>query len=157
MKLSTRSRYGTRLMLDLGEHYGAGFVQLGEIAKRQSISLKYLEQIIIPLKKAGFVRSARGAGGGYQLTKPPHEITIGEIVALLEGGDEIAGCSRNPEVCERSAECVTRGLWQDTAKAMYERLNAVTLSELLARGSTALGGSGCGPDNDTNGSGREQA
>ena len=84
MKLSTRSCYGARLMLDLAQHYDEGFTQLGEVATRQDISVKYLEQIIIPLKKGLYVKSARGAKGGHMLTRPPNNITVGEIVALLE-------------------------------------------------------------------------
>ena len=79
MKLSTKSRYGTRMILDLAQHHGQGAIQLGEIAKRQKISLKYLEQIIRPLKKAGFVKSFRGAKGGHILNKPPGEVTVAAI------------------------------------------------------------------------------
>ena len=77
MKLTTRSRYGARLMLDLAQHYDEGFTQLGAIAARQDISVKYLEQIIIPLKKGLYVKSARGAKGGHMLSKPPDDITVG--------------------------------------------------------------------------------
>ena len=86
MKLSTRSRYGTRLMLDLAEHYLKGPIHLKAIALQQGISVKYLEQIIIPLKKAKYIQSVRGPKGGHILAKPPSEISIGEIVALLEEG-----------------------------------------------------------------------
>ena len=133
MKLSTRSRYGTRLIVDLAQHYDEGYVQLGAIAKRQDISVKYLEQIIIPLKKGLYVKSARGAKGGHMLTKPPAEITVGEIVALLEAKPCFAECSANPEVCERSNTCLTRDLWKEAAEATYEKLNAVTFSDLLKR------------------------
>ena len=108
MKLSTRSRYGTRLMLDLAEHYQQGPLHLNTIALQQGISVKYLEQIIIPLKKAKYIQSVRGPKGGHILAKPPAEITIGEIVALLEEGASLAECSDNPRVCERSSICQTR-------------------------------------------------
>jgi Rrf2 family protein len=121
-------------MLDLAKHFSNGFIQLRDIASREGISMKYLEQIVIPLKKAGYVKSVRGAGGGYRLSKPPEEIRVGEIVALLEGGINIIDCSTSPESCERSEACVTRELWTETAKAMYEKLNAVTLYDLLASG-----------------------
>ena len=134
VKLSTRSRYGTRLILDLAEHYGQGFIQLHEIADRQGISLKYLEQMIIPLRKAGYVKSTRGAGGGYKLAKPPEKISVGEIVTLLEGSDQITECSARPETCERSEECLTRSLWIESASSMYGRLNSVTLSNVLESG-----------------------
>ncbi|HLD47293.1 MAG TPA: Rrf2 family transcriptional regulator, partial [Desulfobaccales bacterium] len=102
MKLSTKSRYGTRLLLDMAQHYNQGPVQLGDIAKRQNISVKYLEQIIIPLKKANYVQSVRGPKGGHALTRPPKEITVGEIVALLEEGATLTECTERAAVCERS-------------------------------------------------------
>jgi Rrf2 family protein len=137
MKLSTKSRYGTRLMLDLAQNYNKGFIQLGDIAKRQGISMKYLEQIIIPLKKAHYVKSLRGAKGGHMLAKPPKTIKVGEIVGLLEEGMTVAACSENPASCERSGACLTRRLWKETGEAMYGKLNEVTLSDLLERGNTA--------------------
>jgi Rrf2 family transcriptional regulator, iron-sulfur cluster assembly transcription factor len=132
MKLSTRSRYGTRLMLDMAEHQGEGPIRLGTIAKRQGIPAKYLEQIIIPLQKASYVTSVRGNKGGHMLARRPQEITVGEIVALLEGGRKLTACSDHPEACERAAVCVTRLLWKEATEAMYEKLNAVTLADLVA-------------------------
>ena len=132
MKLSTRSRYGTRMILDLAQHHGQGAIQLGEIAKRQNISLKYLEQIIRPLKKANYVKSFRGAKGGHMLNKSPDEISVGEIVALLEGGDTLVQCDKDPETCDRKDSCLTRYLWMEAAKAMYARLATITFSDLMA-------------------------
>ncbi len=131
MKLSTRSRYGTRMMLDLAQHYGKGAVQLGEIANRQNISLKYLEQIIRPLKKAGFIKSFRGAKGGHILDKRPEDVTVGEVVSVLEGGKTLVNCDREPEVCNRVDSCVTRYIWMEAAAAMYDRLAAITFADLL--------------------------
>ncbi|MCX5888435.1 MAG: Rrf2 family transcriptional regulator [Deltaproteobacteria bacterium] len=131
MKLSTRSRYGTRMLLDLAQHYNQGPVQLGEIAKRQNISLKYLEQIIIPLKKAHYVESRRGPKGGHLLAKPPELITVGEIVALLEEGTNLVECVVHAELCERSQNCPTRLIWQEAAQAMFDKLKTVTLADLL--------------------------
>ena len=131
MKLSTRSRYGTRMILDLAQHYGKGAVQLGEIANRQNISLKYLEQIIRPLKQAGFVKSFRGAKGGHILNKPPEEVTVGEVVSVLEGGKTLVNCDQEPEVCNRVDSCVTRYIWMEAAAAMYDRLAAITFADLL--------------------------
>jgi len=130
MKLSTRSRYGTRMMLDLAQHYGESPVQIGDIAKRQDISVKYLEQLIIPLKKANYIKSVRGPKGGHVLTKPPEEITIGEIVDLLEGGINLSHCVENPDICDRSETCLTRGIWETATNAMYQKLNAITLSDI---------------------------
>jgi Rrf2 family protein len=131
MKLSTKSRYGTRLMLDLARHYRDGYVQLKDIAAREDISLKYLEQIMIPLKKAGWVQSVRGAGGGYRLAKPPETTSVGQIVALLEGGDRLIDCGAKPGACRRSEQCATRNLWIETAQVMYEKLNRTTLLDLI--------------------------
>jgi len=131
MKLSTRSRYGTRLMVDLAKHGRNQFVQLKDVSKRQEISLKYLEQIVIPLKRAKYLVSARGAGGGYRLARAPEEITVGEIVALLEGGKSIAHCATKPEVCDLASSCLTRNLWIQTGDALFAKLNSVTLSDLI--------------------------
>ncbi|MFZ0450936.1 MAG: Rrf2 family transcriptional regulator [Desulfatiglandaceae bacterium] len=131
MKLSTRSRYGTRLMLDLASHYEEGPVQMGEIAKREDISVKYLEQLIIPLKKNGFVKSVRGPKGGHVLTRHPRDITMGEVVRALEGGIDLTVCIENPGECTRSSRCAARGLWEETSKVMYDKLDSVTLLELI--------------------------
>lgn len=133
MKLSTRSRYGTRLMLDMAQHYNQGPIQLGDIAKRQGVSVKYLEQIIIPLKKAHYIESVRGPKGGHILTKPPQEITLGEIVALLEEGTSLVECSDNAGVCDRADICPTRLIWKEASEAMFERLQAITLDDLVKR------------------------
>jgi Rrf2 family transcriptional regulator, iron-sulfur cluster assembly transcription factor len=131
MKLSTRSRYGTRVMLDVAQHYQSGPVQLGGIARRQGIPVKYLEQIMIPLKKAGYVSSVRGFRGGYLLARPPEEVTVGEIVVLLEGGLELTACTGFPATCERAETCVVRALWHEATEAMHEKLDAVTLADLV--------------------------
>ena len=133
MKLSTRSRYGTRLMLELAQHYREGPLQLGDIAKRQEVSVKYLEQIIIPLKKAHYIESVRGSKGGHFLTKPPEEITVGEIVAVLQEGTSLVECVADPTVCERADICPTRLLWKEASEAMFDRLEAVTLADLVER------------------------
>jgi len=86
MKLSTRGRYGTRMMFDLAKHYDQGPVQIGDVARREGSSVKYLEQLIIPLKKAGLVESVRGPKGGHMLARPPEEISVGEIIRVLERG-----------------------------------------------------------------------
>jgi len=131
MKLSTKTRYGTRMILELAQNYGQGAIQLGEIANRQNISLKYLEQIIRPLKEADYINSFRGAKGGHVLSKPPEEITVGEIVAVLEGGDTLIHCDRDPEDCERVDSCLTRYLWMEAATAMFQRLSEITFADLI--------------------------
>jgi Rrf2 family protein len=122
------------MLLDLAQHYNQGPVQLGEIAKRQNISLKYLEQIIIPLKKAHYVESVRGPKGGHLLAKPPELISVGEIVALLEEGTSLVECAVHAELCERSPNCPTRLIWQEAAQAMFDKLKAITLADLLVTG-----------------------
>jgi Rrf2 family iron-sulfur cluster assembly transcriptional regulator len=131
MKLSTRSRYGTRLLLDMAQNYQEGPLHLTSIANRQGISVKYLEQIIIPLKKAHYVKSVRGPKGGHILARPPDQITVGEIVALLEDGVNLVECSDRPEICSRSENCVTRHIWREAARAMFAKLNSITLADLL--------------------------
>jgi Rrf2 family iron-sulfur cluster assembly transcriptional regulator len=142
MKLSTRSRYGTRLMLDMAQHYNDGPIHLANIARRQGISVKYLEQIIIPLKKAHYVKSVRGPKGGHILAKPPAEITVGEIVALLEEGAYVAECSTDSQVCERSSTCLTRRLWKEAAQAMFEKLHSITLADVMQMDEPGLSGQG---------------
>jgi Rrf2 family protein len=118
-------------MLDMAQHYGQGAIQLGEIATRQNISLKYLEQIIRPLKKANYVKSFRGAKGGHMLNKPPGEISVGEVVAVLEGGATLVRCDKNPDNCERVDSCLTRYIWREAAEAMFKRLSAITFADLM--------------------------
>ncbi|MFO7599975.1 MAG: Rrf2 family transcriptional regulator [Candidatus Desulfacyla sp.] len=136
MKLSTRSRYGTRMMLDLATHYDEGPVQIGDISRRENISVKYLEQLIIPLKKAGLIESVRGPKGGHMLARRPEEISVGEIVGVLEGGITLTHCIENPDICEKTNGCLTRAVWEDATQAMYERLNASTLAKIIEKGSS---------------------
>ena len=119
-------------MVDLAQHYDKGPVQIGDIARRQDISVKYLEQLIIPLKKADYIRSVRGPKGGHMLARPPEKINVGEIVKILEGGIDLSGCIENPDACEKVESCLTRGVWEEATRAMYEKLNATTLSKMIA-------------------------
>ncbi|HZE21191.1 MAG TPA: Rrf2 family transcriptional regulator [Desulfobaccales bacterium] len=134
MRLSTRSRYGTRLMVDMAQHYEDGPIHLSSIARRQGISVKYLEQIIIPLKKARYIQSVRGPKGGYILARPPEEITVAEIVTLMEEGTSLVECSDRDESCQRSSTCLTRRLWQEAAEAMFDKLRAITLADIIKGG-----------------------
>ncbi len=133
MKLSTRTRYGTRALLDLARHQGDKLVQLKDIARRQNISLHYLEHIIAPLVGAGIVRSTRGARGGLQLTRRPGEIKLSEVVQLLEGTITPVDCVIDPESCTRSGFCVTREVWGEMKKAIDNTLKAITLQDLVER------------------------
>ena len=131
MKLSTRGRYGTRMMVDLAKHYDQGPVQIGDVARREGISVKYLEQLIIPLKKAGLLESVRGPKGGHMLARPPEEISVGEIIRVLEGGVSLTDCIENPDVCEKTNRCLTRMVWEEATQAMYEHLDASSLAKLI--------------------------
>jgi Rrf2 family cysteine metabolism transcriptional repressor len=133
MRLSTRGRYGTRLMVDLAQHYADGPVPLAEIAKRQNLSAKYLEQLIILLKGAGLIRSVRGRRGGYMLTRKPEEISVGDIVETLEGKLSVVDCVLEPELCYRAAECPTRDIWVDITDMLKQQLFSLSLGDILGK------------------------
>ena len=132
MKLTTRSRYGTRMLLDLAQNGGNGPVRVGEIAHRQGISVKYLEKLSRILKKAGLIRSMRGSKGGHLLAKPPADISMGEIVRALEGDLNLVTCWTERTSCPRLKTCATSKLWQEASKALLDRLDSITLEELVA-------------------------
>jgi Rrf2 family protein len=131
MKLSTRSRYGLRMMADLADNFGTNPVFLKDIAKREDISEKYLSLIVIPLRQAGLIQSTRGAHGGYSLTRVPERITAQEIFDALEGEDCLVECVRNPGECSRSSICPTRDVWSMLGEKIRETLATVTLAELV--------------------------
>lgn len=131
MKLSTRGQYGTRALLDLALHTGNGPVPLKDVARRQDISLHYLEHLIGPLVAAGILGSTRGARGGIQLKKNPREIKLSQVVPLLEGSLAPVECLNNPQVCPRYDRCVTRGVWDRMKQALDEVLEATTLQDLV--------------------------
>ena len=130
MKLSTRVRYGVRLMVSLAEHFGQGPVFLKDLASEQDISEKYLSLIVIPLRSAGLLLSARGANGGYTLARDPANITLKEIVDILEGETCLVDCVREPSSCNRTAFCSTRDIWQRVGEKISEALSEVTLNQL---------------------------
>ncbi|MGA3083309.1 MAG: Rrf2 family transcriptional regulator [Thermodesulfobacteriota bacterium] len=129
MKLSTRARYGVRLMLSLALNYGKGPVFLKDIAKREEISEKYLSLIIIPLRGVGLVTSNRGAYGGYTLAREPSKITIKEIVDVLEG-DCLVNCIKDSTACNRISTCAARDIWILLGGKISETLNSITLKKL---------------------------
>ena len=131
MKLSTRSRYGVRLMLDLALKSDKRPVFLKDIAREENISEKYLSLIIIPLKSAGLVNSNRGAHGGYTLAKSPSEISLKEIVDVLEGGTCLVDCVKDPSKCPRSDTCVSRDLWITLSGNISHTLESYTLEDLV--------------------------
>ncbi len=133
MKLSTRGRYGTRLLLELATHKDGKPVLLKDIAKHQEISLPYLEHIVAPLVAAGIVRSTRGVHGGVWLARPPRDIRVGDVVRLLDGPTAPVDCVVAPDSCHRSSTCVTHDLWCELRDAIDKVMDAVTLEDLAAR------------------------
>ena len=132
MKISTKGRYALRVLLDLAEHNNGTPVRVKEIAIRQNISEKYLEQIIGILNKAGYVQSIRGAQGGYLLKKEPNAYTIGEILRLMEGSIAPVSCVDTVEdVCERKSSCVSVILWEKINDAISGVVDNTTLQDLM--------------------------
>ncbi|MES0341447.1 MAG: Rrf2 family transcriptional regulator [Candidatus Humimicrobiaceae bacterium] len=133
MKLSTRGRYSTRLMMELAHHFGEGPVLLKDISRVQDISLKYLGQLIIPLKIAGLIKSTRGSHGGYFLSRPPEKINLSEVVNAVEGPIAFSECVDSPDICYRSKTCAAREVWEKATKQFNKTLGDITLAEMLDR------------------------
>ena len=133
MKLSTRTRYGTRALLELALHKGEGPIFLKDIARRQQISLPYLEHLVAPLIAGGIIRSTKGPRGGISLTRNPEEIKLSEITHLLEGSVAPVECVNNPGICNRSGTCATRDIWSQLKEAMDGVLESTTLQDLVER------------------------
>lgn len=134
MKISAKGRYAVRLMLDLALNDEAGYVPIRSISQRQEISYKYLEQIITLLNRAGFVKSSRGAQGGYKLAKQPEEYTVGMILRLIEGNLVPVACMENdPNQCPRCSGCVTLDVWQQLEEAISGVIDHITLADLVKK------------------------
>jgi Rrf2 family protein len=134
MKISTKGRYALRLMLDLALHVGGEAISIREIAGRQDISDKYLEQIIAVLVRAGFVKSVRGAQGGYRLARDASAYTVGAILRLMEGSLAPVGCIEDGEnSCARADRCVTVEVWESINDAINGVVDHITLSDLVNR------------------------
>lgn len=134
MKISTKGRYALRMMIDLAEHQSEGFVSLKDIAARQGISKKYLEQIIPILNRSDFLQANRGSQGGYRLAKAPKDYTVKDVLELTEGSLAPVAClDTTPVGCERSETCVTLPLWKGLAEVIENYLDSVTLQDLLER------------------------
>ena len=131
MKISTKGRYGLRILLDLATHQGKGPINLGDISKRQGISEKYLWQVINLAKGSGLITSARGPKGGYSVAKPNDQITILEIISALEGPIVLVDCLDKPENCDRNAFCVTREVWAQIEESMKKAMGGITLQDLV--------------------------
>jgi len=133
MKLSTRARYGTRIVLELSLHWGEGPILLKDISKRQQIPLPYLQQLIRPFVRAGIIKTTRGARGGISLLKSPREVTLSEVIKLLEGSITLVACVDNPELYPRSDHCVTHDIWTEVKKAIDGVLESTTFEDMVER------------------------
>ncbi|MEE0929841.1 MAG: Rrf2 family transcriptional regulator [Acutalibacteraceae bacterium] len=132
MKISTKGRYALRMLIDLAEHKNDGYIALKDIASRQNISKKYLEQIIPILNRADILLANRGFQGGYKLAKSPEKYTVGEILRLTEGSLSPVAClDHEPIECSKSAECPTLPIWIGLKNVICEYLDGITLQDII--------------------------
>ncbi len=131
MKISTKGRYALRMLFDLAEHRSEGYIALKDIAERQGISKKYLEQIVPVLNRSDILKTNRGYQGGYMLAKDPSQYTVGEILRLTEGSLAPVFCAECPGDCKRSADCPTFPVWQGLYRVTNEYLDGITLQDIL--------------------------
>ncbi len=119
--------------MELASHYGEGPIELKEIAKKEDISLKYLEQVVNPLRSGGLVKAVRGSKGGYSLAKPPSEICLYDVIETLEGPLNLLECLGDPKVCQKVPSCVTRDIWKEVSDAISKIFYSVTLEDMVNR------------------------
>lgn len=132
MKISTKGRYAMRMMIDLGQHRAEGYIALKDIAERQNISKKYLEQIVPLLNKAELLRTNRGYQGGYALAKAPEKYTVGEILRVTEGSLAPVSCLQYDENdCTRKADCATLPIWEGLYRTITDYLDGITLADII--------------------------
>ena len=140
MMITSKGRYALRTMVDLAQHGGEGMVTLKDVAARQDISQKYLEQIVTLLSKAGLVKGVRGPQGGYRLSRAPKDYNVGEILALVEGSLAPVEClDADVNTCDRCASCATLDMWTGLYKVVTDYLGNITLQDILDRANTAAG------------------
>lgn len=133
MKISTKGRYALRMLLDLAAHQEEGFIALKDIAQRQNISKKYLEQIVPLLAHAGFLQASRGFQGGYRLSKSPEEYNVCSILCITEGGLAPVACLDDAEnACTRNCDCMTLPVWQGLDRVIHSYLESITLQDILS-------------------------
>lgn len=132
MRLTTKGRYAVTAMLDLAYHNDKKLVTLTEIAKRQDISLSYLEQLFAKLRRAGMVSGVRGPGGGYRLARPPAEINVAEIITAVDESVDSTRCGGKGN-CQNNQPCLTHELWMGLSRQIYDYLSGITLADLLAQ------------------------
>ncbi|MDO9566688.1 MAG: Rrf2 family transcriptional regulator [Candidatus Desulfaltia sp.] len=133
MRLSTKSRYGTRAMLDIAINYEKSPVSVKSLSQRQNISVKYMEKLIQLLKIAGLIKSIRGSGGGYTLNKDTDQIKLRDIIDALEGSMFHVNCVDNPATCNRAKKCVTYEIWKDIQDTINNMLDSLTLADMVER------------------------
>ncbi|MGN0470696.1 MAG: RrF2 family transcriptional regulator [Acutalibacteraceae bacterium] len=144
MKISTKGRYSLRMLIDLAMHQSEGFVALKDVAERQDISKKYLEQIVPLLNKAGLLRTNRGYQGGYMLSKPASQYTVGEILRLTEGSLAPVACLEYEENdCPKANECITLNMWKGLYEVITNYLDGITLQDLIDNNPATVGNDYC--------------
>lgn len=135
MRLTTKSRYGLRMILDMALYGEKEPVPLSDIAHRQNISMKYLEKLIRQLRRGGLVTSHRGAAGGHRLARLPSKISVGDIVRILENCTAITDCAEKEEmvcgICNRAGDCLSQWVWIEASRALFERLDRITIAMLM--------------------------
>lgn len=135
MRISTKGDYATRALQDLALHYDQGPIAIEKIASRQGLPVRYLEQLLLTLKRAGFLLSKRGVNGGYSLAKPPSRITLGDILRTVDGPIEAIYCLDQPprEECARETDCVLRDVWSEVGRAVSAIVDHTTLQDICDR------------------------
>ena len=132
MKISTKGRYALRMMLDIAENQAAGYVTLRDIAERQAVSKKYLEQIALQLTQCGALKAVRGHQGGYKLVRSPGEYTVGALLRVMEGSLAPVAClEQRPNLCERCEFCETLPVWEELDRRINEYLDGITLQDVM--------------------------
>ena len=136
MKISTKGRYALRVMIDLAQHDNGEFITLKDISDRQGITIKYLEQIVASLSKAGFLRSMRGASGGHRLSRKPADYRVGDILRVMEGDLCPVECTADAGLCPRADTCTTMQFWRGLDKAINNYVDSFTLEDLMTTGAS---------------------
>ncbi|MFV0420939.1 RrF2 family transcriptional regulator [Oleidesulfovibrio sp.] len=132
MKLSARTRYAARLLLDLAQHATDAPRTASALSEQTGVSVQFIEQIIKPLKKAGLINSVRGASGGHMLSRSPEEISLADVVVVMEGGIRLTDCCIDNELCTRTPHCKTRVAWMKISDLLERELKSITLADLMS-------------------------
>ncbi len=130
MKISAKARYAVRILLDLAMHEGLGPVRTTDISLRTGVSVRFIEQILQPLKKAGLVRSTRGAAGGYMLSADPAQISMASVIRIIEGNLCLTNCCEDPASCSRSPDCLSHRAWARATRVLEAELDSISIADL---------------------------